>query len=454
MNCTRVLLIAEAANPEWVSVPLVGWSLAKALRASFDVHIVTQVRNAAAFRAAGLEEGRDFSAINSERVASPLHKLSRFLRRGAGVGFTTGTAFQVPAYYYFEHIVWKIFGSRIHDGEFDVVHRVTPLSPTLPSLIAKKCAKAGVPFVWGPINGGAPWPKGFDAVRRKEREWLSYVRGAYRLLPGYHATRRNAAAILVGSHDTLTQMPVMYRDKCIYLPENAIWPERFSQPAAMPAELPLRVAFVGRLVPYKGADMLIEAAAPLIREGSVRLDIMGDGPEMPRLREMVTHLNLAEGVKLRGWVQHEDLQAHLTQCHLFGFPSVREFGGGVVLEAMALGLVPIVVDYAGPRELVSSDVGYKVPIGKRNEIVDGFRRVLRTVCNEPAQLRSLGELARDRVMTLFTWERKSAQIGEVYDWVLNRRTDKPDFGMDEPGLAGLGGREPEIFQGKALIARH
>ena len=427
----RVLVIAEAANPDWVSVPLVGWSLANSLREVADVHLVTQIRNRQAILDAGWIEGDDFTAIDSETIARPLWRISSLLRGGAGKGWTTVTAISVISYYYFEALIWKRFGEAIRSGKFDLVHRITPPSPTTPSRIARKCRRANIPFVLGPLNGGVPWPKGFDSARRQEKEWLSYVRGAYKLLPGYRSTLQSASALLIGSKATLAQVPVEYHEKCIYMPENAIDPAKFFRVANPGDAHVLHACFVGRLVPYKGPDMLLEAAIPLLREKRLHLDIIGDGPLMPALREMVKKEGLDSAVTLHGWVAHSELQEIMCRSQVFAFPSVREFGGAVVLEAMALGLVPVVVDYGGPAELVTSKTGHKLPMERREKIVSSLRDKLKMLADERQTLDPMMIAARERVHSLYTWAAKARQVREVYDWVLGARPDKPEFFFKE-----------------------
>jgi glycosyltransferase involved in cell wall biosynthesis len=189
------------------------------------------------------------------------------------------------------------------------------------------------------------------------------------------------------------------------------------------------VAFLGRLVPYKGADMLLEAAEPLVRAGRVRVDVIGDGPERERLEARVEARGLGAGVHLHGWIAHDRVREALGPCHVLGFPSIREFGGGVVLEAMALGLVPLVVDYAGPAELVTDETGVRVPLGPREAIVASLRDALQEMLRRPETLSERGARARERALRYFSWDAKAGQVLEVYRWVLGERPGRPDFGM-------------------------
>lgn len=415
----RVLLLAEACNPDLVSVPLVGWSHSQAISRHADAMLVTQVRNRESILWRGLKEGSDFVAIDSEAVASPLCRMSNLIRGGAGKGWTTSIAVMAPAYYYFERLAWNMFQKDLIRGRFDIVHRLTPLSPTMPSLFLSQCAKLGVPFIVGPLNGGVPWPKGFDSTRRAEKEWLSYIRNVYKFLPGYWETLRNSSKILCGSRYTMSQIPRPFSEKCVYMPENAVEPGLFARFRTPGPRKTLRAIFVGRLVPYKGADMLIEACEPFIRRGGLKLLIVGDGPEMGRLKKMAEPLG--DGVELPGWVAHEKVQDLLCESDLFVFPSVREFGGAVVMEAMATGVPAIVADYAGPGETVTEEVGWKAKMGTRQEIVEGFKKILEGILADPGIVDIKGARAREYVLKNLTWDSKARKVVEIYREVLSKK---------------------------------
>ncbi|MEM1011559.1 MAG: glycosyltransferase family 4 protein [Planctomycetota bacterium] len=420
-----MLVIAEACNPEWVSVPLVGWSHYAALREVADVHLVTQVRNCEALTRAGLVEGDDFTAIDSEKIVKPIWNVADTVA-GKGKGWTIRQAAMAAAYPYFERLLWKTFGPKLRAGAFDLVHQITPLSPTNSPKTASRCAKIGVPFVWGPLNGGAPWPKEFQAEQRQEREYLASVRGAFKLLPGYASARRSASAIVCGSRHTLSEMPDDCRDRCVYLPENGIDPSRFTARRTRTAgDGPLRLVSIGRLVPYKGHDMAIQAAEPLLRDGRATLTIYGEGPMRPELEKLADGL---PNVSMPGWVKHHEVPDVLADADLLIFPSIREFGGGVALEAMAVGLPVACVDYAGPPELVTDDVGWLVPMGNRAAIVRDFQSLMTILADDPSPIEAKGKAAKARVDRLFTWQAKAKQTLSIYDAVLAGRA-LPDFGM-------------------------
>ena len=83
----------------------------------------------------------------------------------------------------------------------------------------------------------------------------------------------------------------------------------------------------------------------------------------------MSELGLGSIVTFTGFIEHARVQDHFRQAQAFVFPSLREFGGAVVLEAMASGLPPIVVDYGGPGELVSDECGIRLPMAPREELV-------------------------------------------------------------------------------------
>jgi glycosyltransferase involved in cell wall biosynthesis len=154
--------------------------------------------------------------------------------------------------------------------------------------------------------------------------------------------------------------------------------------------------------------------------------IIGDGPQRPELEALVKHYNLDDTVRFVGWIDHDKIAQTLRNYDVLALPSVREFGGGVVLEAMALGLVPVVADYGGPAELIDRESGVAVPFTDRASLVAGFSQAFQSLMAADTPLRRLRNGAASKVSAHFTWSAKARQMLSIYHWVL-KSGPKPDF---------------------------
>jgi glycogen(starch) synthase len=94
---------------------------------------------------------------------------------------------------------------------------------------------------------------------------------------------------------------------------------------------------------------------------------------------------------------------------------------------MALGVVPLIVDYAGPGELVTPETGLAVPLGLREQIIADLGATLDRVIADPSTLPDMAERAYTRAHTMFTWPAKAQQMLRLYHWVLNPEGPAPDL---------------------------
>jgi glycosyltransferase involved in cell wall biosynthesis len=120
-------------------------------------------------------------------------------------------------------------------------------------------------------------------------------------------------------------------------------------PCAIPLSTRFKLVTVGRLVPWKQIDHLIEALAGC---GDAGLVIVGDGPERTRLEELVRDRQLVARVYFAGQRSKEDALALMAACDLFVLNSTYEGFPHVVLEAMCAGLPVIATAVGGTPELV------------------------------------------------------------------------------------------------------
>jgi len=257
-------------------------------------------------------------------------------------------------------------GGVLDDFQADLVHTVSP-----------------TPLAYRAVT--AARRRGLPAVASFHTHFVSYFR-YYRVRPlegaGWRVLRHfygRCDAVFAPSRAMIRELD---RNG---IPDVRLWsrgidPDRFNPGRRsealrqrIPGEGPI-VLFGGRLVREKDLDDLVAMSGILRRRGEpFRLALVGDGPMRAELESRLPDARFAghlEGTELAAWYASADI---------FVFPSTTETFGNVVLEAMASGTPPVVVDRGGVMDLVED--------GRTGRV---------TAANHPEHLAgAVGELLRD-----------------------------------------------------------
>ncbi len=189
------------------------------------------------------------------------------------------------------------------------------------------------------------------------------------------------------------------------------------------------IGYVGRLVPEKGVDLLLEAVAGM--DGVWRLTVVGAGPERERLEVLARRLGLADRVSFEGILPSLRMPAFYRELDVLVLPSrsqpnwVEQFGR-VLVEAMACG-VPVVGSSCGEIPNVVDDAGLIFPEGDARALRERMVRLM----HDPDLRADLIRRGRERVLAHFTQAQVAEQTVAVYWEMINERRRAKEPGTPE-----------------------
>jgi glycosyltransferase involved in cell wall biosynthesis len=206
---------------------------------------------------------------------------------------------------------------------------------------------------------------------------------------------------------------------------NGIDLERFPASRSCDGNRIPQIVSVGRLVPFKGFDDLIDACAELARRRiDFVCDIIGDGPLRERLQAKIEQLDLSSRVNLLGSLSQGAVLEKLQAADIFALASTTDAQGAtdvfptVILEAMASARPVVSTRLAGiPELVVDGQTGMLAPPGDSTAVAHALEQLLR----DPELRLRFGHSGRARIEQDFRIEQTVAPLMEMLERSCSRR---------------------------------
>ena len=401
----NILLSAFECNPYMGSDAEVGWQWAHQLsKRGYQVTVITRGTHQKEIEQWIVKTGES-KAVNFVYVdVNWLYPLTELINPRNHI------------YYYFWQFKAYLIAKKLHSKKpFSLIHHLTWVSFRQPSFMGLIDA----PMYFGPVAGGDEIPKGyaktFALKQQLVESFRSLINGLVKIDPLMWLTYAKAEKVFFTSPSHLARVPKFVKRKAqIELAIGCDLPTSYSDQEnnKHPLRRGNRLLFVGRFLGLKGMDIGLDAFA-LIRQTrpDITLTLVGDGIERDRWVNKAKLLNVFDAIEWRGWIPKEDVQKLYAEFDIFYFPSLRDSGGFVVLEALQNGMPVVCFKLGGPGMLVDDTCGDAVDAGSNvaQATLDLAAATLKILADSEKN-HHLPENCRKRAK-LFTWD---ALIARMY----------------------------------------
>jgi len=389
----NILLSAYACEPLKGSEPGVGWRWATELSAlGHHVWVITRSNNQEAIEFALTE----CDTHNLFFLYFDLPNWSLFWKKWPGGVYIYNLIWQVGAY-----LLAARCANRIR---FDWVQHITFGVFRQPSLMGL----LGIPFIFGPVGGGERAPYNLRKSFPIRGRILDKIRDIFnsfaRINPLTRFTYQKANIILCKTKETLLQLPASCQNKSRVQIEIGI--DTLDKPTAKTLIAgDFRLLYVGRLIYWKGLHLALLALARVrLINTTVRLTVIGSGPDEVWFHELTRKLGIAEAVDWHPWLPRYEVMAMYKQHDAFVFPSLHDSSGNVVLEALSCGLPVICLDLGGPAFIVDESCGIVINTfnSSEDDVVNAITHSIILLLKDVVFFHTIAEGAFKRALR-FSW---------------------------------------------------
>lgn len=401
----KVLISAYSCEPGRGSERGVGWNVAYEVAKRHEVWVLTRPDESQA-------------AIEAELAAHPNPNLHfvYFTLPFWQDSMRLGQSGAMQLHYYLWQIQAYFVAKSLHqEVGFDIAHHVTFVKYSAPSLLSL----LPIPFVWGSVGGGESAPPKFWKDFSLRARCYEIARDIFRNIgerdPLVGLTVQNSAVVRATTDDTAKRLYRMGASHVQIVPEVGLLNEEIAalNQFTLPSSQPVRFISMGRLLHWKGFHLGIRAFAEAALP-KAEYWIVGDGPELEKLKKMAIDCGVADQVKFLGRLPREDTLKRLGESHVLVHPSLHDSGGWVCVEAMASGRPVICLNLGGPAIQVTEHTGIKVSAQAPEAAVRGMADAMRQLAHSADLRVQMGQAGRQLVNENFSWTVVGERLDTLY----------------------------------------